>query len=157
MSSNSKTPLLGLNSWAGSDKPKRDDFNYDNEVIDTVVGEHINDQDLHLSTEEKEKLNAPFLISYYIGDGVNTRVLTLDFTPSLVIIFAHGVPLSTYDKETDHVYAFGGFATPLYSTAGIYIGENKLTVTESTGAPTMSNFYPRMNNSGYRYHYIAFK
>ena len=157
MSSTNKTPILGLNSWEGSDKPKRDDFNNDNELIDTIVGGHINNPDVHLSFDEKMKLNAPFVISYYIGDDVNTRTIPLDFTPSLVIIFAHGVPLSTYDKATDHVYAFAGFATPLYATAGIYIEENKLIVTDSTGSPTMRNFYPRMNTSGYRYHYVAFK
>lgn len=157
MSSNSKTPILGLNSWAGSDKPKRADFNYDNEVIDTVIGGHINNPEVHLTSEERTKLNAPFFIGHYIGDDVNTRVIDLDFTPSLLIIFAHGAPLSAYDKTKDHVYAFGGFATPLYSTTGIYIGENNFTITDSTGVPTISNFYPRLNTGGYRYHYVAFK
>lgn len=157
MSSNSKTPILALNSWAGSDKPKRADFNYDNEVIDTVVGGHINDTEVHLTAEERTKLNSPFYISYYIGDGINSRTINLNFTPSLVIIFAHGTPLANYDKATDHMYAFGGFATSLYSTAGIYLEENKLIVTDSTGAPTIDNFYPRMNTNGYRYQYIAFK
>jgi len=157
MSSNNKTPILGLNSWAGSDKPKRADFNHDNETIDSVVGGHINNSEVHLSAEERTKLNAPFFIGHYIGNNVNTRVIHLDFTPSLLIIFPHAVPLSTYDKATDHVYAFGGFATPLYSTTGIYMGENSFTVTDSTGVPTINNFYPRLNTDGYRYHYVAFK
>lgn len=34
MSSSNKTSYLGLNQWTGDDKPKREDFNSDNEKVD---------------------------------------------------------------------------------------------------------------------------
>ena len=157
MSSNSKTPNLNLNIWAGSDKPKRVDFNYDNETLDTVIGSHLSDTDIHITNEEREKISSPYFFGYYIGDGANTRVIHLDFTPSFLIVFANGVPMSVYDNTNDKVYSFGGIATSLYASAGIFLGENKFTVTESTGVPTVNNYYPRMNTSGYRYQYIALK
>lgn len=38
MPSSSKTGHLGLNKWSGTDKPKKDDFNQDNSLIDTACG-----------------------------------------------------------------------------------------------------------------------
>lgn len=37
MASSNKTTYLGLNRWLGTDKPKREDFNADNQKIDTKV------------------------------------------------------------------------------------------------------------------------
>lgn len=34
MGSTNKTSNLKLNSWIGSDKPQRVDFNYDNNILD---------------------------------------------------------------------------------------------------------------------------
>ncbi len=38
MPSSSKTPFLKLNKWLGLDKPKKDDFNSDNQKIDEAYG-----------------------------------------------------------------------------------------------------------------------
>lgn len=157
MSSTEKTPYLNLNKWAGSDTPKRADFNYDNETIDTVVGTHINNPLIHISDIERDKWNVPFDIGSYIGDGANNRVIKLDFTPKILIIYANCIPFSVYDKEGDKMYSFGGFATELYASPGIYLEENAVTVTDSLGVPVYDNYYPRMNTLGYRYQYIAFK
>ena len=157
MSSNGKTPNIQLNKWVGSDTPKRADFNYDNEVIDTIVGTHIANAEIHISDSERDKWNAPFRIGSYIGDGTNNRVIVLDFAPKILIAYANGIPFSVYNKDSDKIYSFGGVATSLYSSPGIYLDDNKLTVTDSLGAPAYENYYPRMNTSGYRYQYIAFK
>lgn len=55
MSSTNKTEKLGLNSWIGSDKPKRIDFNTDNEIIDRAISEHTEDTVVHINAEEREK------------------------------------------------------------------------------------------------------
>lgn len=157
MSSTEKTPNLSLNKWAGSDTPKRADFNYDNETIDTVVGTHINNPSIHISDSERDKWNAPFHIGSYIGDGANNRVIRLDFTPKILIIYANGIPLSVYDKDSNKVFSFGGFATDLYASPGIYLEEKAVTVTDSLGVAVFENYYPRLNTSGYRYQFIAFK
>lgn len=41
MPSTAKTKTLRLNQFVGSDKPKMDDFNYDNTQLETVVGGHL--------------------------------------------------------------------------------------------------------------------
>lgn len=157
MSSKEKTPNLNLNLWDGSDKPKRADFNYDNEILDSVIAAHINNADIHMSQEETEKLNSPFIMGSYIGDGASTRIIKLSFTPSFIVVFASSVPFSAYDKENNKVYSFGAAVGSAYGSSGIQMGENSFTVIESTGVATASNYYPRMNTSGYRYQYIAFR
>lgn len=157
MSSNNKTPKLGLNLWDGADKPKRADFNNDNEVIDTILGDHIVDPDCHISSAEREKLNAPYRLGHYVGDGANSRTLNIGFIPTVIIIFSNLAPLATYDKETDHVYAYAGIGTTIYASAGIYIEQDRVVVTDSLGVPTLNNFYPRLNAPNHRYQYIAFK
>lgn len=44
MASTNKTETLGLNQWIGSDKPKMEDFNSDNRLIDTALAGHRADQ-----------------------------------------------------------------------------------------------------------------
>ena len=54
MASSYKTTHLGLNSWTGSDKPKRIDFVTDNEILD----EALEDTVLLISS------HSPFFIQY---------------------------------------------------------------------------------------------
>ena len=54
MSSTNKTANLGLNSWIESDRPKRTDFVSDNTIIDNVLGNHVKDNGVHLTAEEKQ-------------------------------------------------------------------------------------------------------
>ncbi|MBR5272470.1 MAG: hypothetical protein IKU25_03635 [Clostridia bacterium] len=157
MSSNQKTPRLKLNVWDGSDKPKRADFNYDNETLDTTLGEHLDNTEIHITSQERAKWDAPFVIGTYQGNGANTRVINLDFTPSFLIVYANLIPWSVFNKDSNKVFSYGGFSTVWYSSPGIYLGENSFTVTDTPSNAVYSNFYPCMNTSGYRYQYIAFK
>lgn len=50
MPSTAKTKTLRLNQFVGSDKPKMDDFNYDNTQLETVVGGHLADAQKHLTS-----------------------------------------------------------------------------------------------------------
>ena len=54
MSSSNKTNYLGLNQFVGSDKPKMEDFNADNRLLDEKIQQHIQSQ-LHL-TEQQRKI-----------------------------------------------------------------------------------------------------
>lgn len=55
MASTYKTNYLGLNQFVGSDKPKMDDFNFDNETIDQKFQEHVQSS-LHITEEERQML-----------------------------------------------------------------------------------------------------
>ena len=52
MSSSNKTNYLGLNQFVGSDKPKMEDFNADNRLLDEKIQQHIQSQ-LHLTELSK--------------------------------------------------------------------------------------------------------
>ena len=51
----SKTKTLRLNQFVGSDKPKMDDFNYDNTQLETLVGGHLDDTEKHLTPRRNGK------------------------------------------------------------------------------------------------------
>ncbi len=59
MSSTNKTEVLRLNQWISSDKPKREDFNYDNQVIENNFNYHTSDKFIHITQGERENWNAP--------------------------------------------------------------------------------------------------
>ena len=54
MSSSNKTNYLGLNQFVGSDKPKMEDFNADNRLLDEKIQQHIQSQ-LHLTEQQRER------------------------------------------------------------------------------------------------------
>lgn len=54
MGSTNKTGELELNQWIGSDVPKMEDFNKDNEIIDKILGEHIWDISKHVTAQQKK-------------------------------------------------------------------------------------------------------
>ena len=55
MSSTNKTEVLRLNQWISSDKPKREDFNYDNQVIENNFNYHTSDKFIHITQGERQK------------------------------------------------------------------------------------------------------
>lgn len=69
MSSTYKTTNLGLNQFVGSDRPKMEDFNFDNQQIDQKFQEHVL-SNLHLTEQQREQLGkASYQIGSYSGDG----------------------------------------------------------------------------------------
>ena len=60
MASTNKTQNLGLNNWLETDKPKRIDFVSDNAIVDNILGTHIKDNDIHLTSSEKDRVSEPF-------------------------------------------------------------------------------------------------
>lgn len=56
MPTENKTTNLSLNNWLATDKPKREDFVNDNNIIDTVLGTHIADTSLHITEEFVESI-----------------------------------------------------------------------------------------------------
>ena len=67
MSSSYKTNYLGLNRFVGTDHPKMEDVNFDNQTIDAKFQEHIESK-LHITEEERQQLGVPTG-----GEGVAVR------------------------------------------------------------------------------------
>lgn len=94
MPSTNKTNHLGLNQWKESDRPVRNDFNSDNLLVDTALGEHLANGDIHVTAEEKSYIK-DWLLSYsYTGTGESSRAFVLGEKIRFVMIFAKDKPLS---------------------------------------------------------------
>ena len=65
MGSSSRTENLGLNRWIKSDRPVMEDFNADNEIVDSILGEHISNDEIHLNETQRQALALPYDMYIY--------------------------------------------------------------------------------------------
>lgn len=157
MPTENKTTNLGLNSWLGTDKPKRSDFVSDNTILDTVISNHLNDDTVHLTEEMKTLLENPFTIGVLSGNGEASKDHTLSFFPRCVLVFLRNAPFVEYDSSNGYticnsavVAADGGGGT-----LGASLFLDTLTLSQSTSAS--NGRFINLNKSGAQYFYIAFK
>ena len=158
MPTNNKTPNLNLNSWIGTDKPKRQDFVNDNNIIDSVVGSHIANTVIHMTAAEKELLNSSISVGTLAGDGNATCTHTLSFSPKLVIVFVRGESPIVYDSTNGYyIYNFA-IATQSYygSTKGASLSGTGLTLQQTQSTPS-DGIFINLNKYFEQYVYIAFK
>ncbi len=158
LSSTNKTPHLRLNSWIGGDVPKRTDFVSDNAIIDTVVGEHNDNTQIHISQSEREKWNAPYYIGKYMGTGQSTNTVTFDagFKPKWGILFSVGTYASVNDYNNKADYNYFAVFSEKGSMDGVTLGENSITVTQST-ISILGTEYKSFNENGETYVFILFR
>ncbi len=159
MSSSNKTANLKLNSWLGSDSPKREDFNNDNQIIDNAISAHIADQTLHIVSGERDKWNKPYYLMTYYGNGAASRTLSYSgagFTPSWGIIFALNYPPSVADFANESNYNYFAVFSTKGCTAGVSYTGNQLTVIQSSAA-VMKTEFRNMNATGVTYACILFR
>lgn len=158
MPTESKTPNLNLNSWTGTDKPKRADFVEDNTIIDNVLGSHIANTLIHMSAAEKELLNSTFTVGTLAGDGNSSCTHTLNFSPKFIVVFISGeVPIRYNSSENYYVYNFAIATQNTYgSTAGASLNGAQLTLQQTQGTPT-NGIFLNLNKYFEQYVYIAFK
>ena len=158
LSSTNKTEKLNLNNWSGSDIPKREDFNYDNSTLDSVLGGHIEDEIVHITSTERSKWNQPYYMGTYVGNGSNSRNITLNcnFNPSWGIIFAVNLlpHLNDYNNKAD--YNYFGLVSSNGSTIGVSLNNKTLTVVQSA-TPVSGVEYRSYNENGTIYVYIMFR
>lgn len=160
MGSTNKTVNLGLNSWIGSDKPQRVDFNNDNDILDTAIGNHNNDKTIHITQEERDNWNTFVKSGVYFGNGAAERTIELecDFDVSFAVIFASNRPVSIAGFSTSRHHNYAAFVGRLGSSAGAKFSKDyrSIVVTQSSSA-LMNNEYINLNESGVSYTYILFR
>lgn len=160
MSSTNKTKNLGLNSWIGSDKPKRLDFNTDNEIIDRAVSEHKENTTVHIDESEREKWNNYMFTGVYYGDGSTQRTITTScpFEARIGFVFANSRTISVARfSETKHNNYLGIFGL-LANSLGIKLNNDCVSFTVNQSASAMTaNEYANFNESGVAYHYVMFR
>ncbi len=158
MSSTNKTNNLGLNSFIGTDKPKREDFNLDNEIVDKALGEHLNDSTLHVSESERQKWENFCFFQTYYGDGASTKTISLngDFDVSWGIVFAVDFPVNTNDFDNISSYNYFGMFSSHGSMMGLKLSDNSLTVSQSSIALN-DTAYKSFNELSTTYVIISFR
>ena len=156
MSSASKTSNLNLNVWAGSDKPTRSDFNSDNNIIDSLCGGHISNNNIHVTAEQKSTWSNPFVIGTYFGTGVNSRTFSLGFNPRLVIVFANDYPLVTSDYTYTSSKCYAAIGTANGASMGVVLETGGFSIAQSS-VMAVDDCTAMLNQSGAVYTYIAFK
>lgn len=156
MPTENKTTNLQLNSWLGTDKPQRADFVSDNTILDSVIGAHLADLTLHLSTDDRALLTNPFTVGVVAGDGNSSKDHTFEFYPRIVFVFLRNSPFVEYDATNGYTLCNSAIAT---SDGGCSCGADlfldTLTLSQSTNASNGRFF--NLNKSGAQYVYIAFK
>lgn len=154
MASSNYTTNLGLCSWAESDRPKRADFVADNGIIDSVLGGHVADTDIHLTAAEKEQALAPYASFMYAGDGQATRTVYLGFRPKFVIVYRRDTaPVGNSSGVAVVNTGFCGYG--IGGTAGVSVASTGVTVTQHASASDGKRVC--LNESGAQYTVIAFK
>lgn len=156
MASSSKTEKLGLNQWSGDDKPKREDFNSDNRLLEALVGTHVFENTIHVTAEEKNKISTYCTVGHYIGDGEADYTHPLGFTPKAVFVFPANRPFSVYNTTENKLYNYAAAAINGYHTVGLSIVNNGFVVSDS-GTGVQGDWNVTTNRQGWNYIYIAFR
>jgi hypothetical protein len=153
MSSTNKTTNLGLNNWIETDRPKRTDFVLDNNIIDTALGNHIKDNQLHLTAEEKQRVTAPFSVFTVYGTGESTVELTPGFNPSMAIVCKKGAPFCVTENGVTKVNA--GIVTSGGTSGGLSISNNSVMLEQSSSA--VDGVYYNLNEHKALYLAVVFR
>ncbi len=158
MSSTNKTPNLELNNWVGSDIPKREDFNEDNNILDWTIGSHLDNTTMHTTAAEKTKINSPFVITAYTGNGSSSRQITItsEFEPKWGLVFKTGYTPQIMDIDNRTEYNYFGIFTQNGSNIGLSLSGKKLTVQQSATS-VLGNEIRSYNENGSSYIIIAFR
>ena len=152
MPSSFKTEKLELNFWANIDRPVRSDFNRDNTILDSTVGGHIEDNTLHLTENDRNKLRDTYAIRVLQGTDESTREITLGFSPSIVIYYATNKPPAFYADGVNKVY-FAVSAQETFGSAGIEIVNERVIITHTTTGDIRYD----LNSSSCQYVLIAIR
>ena len=159
MPTNNKTQNLHLNSWLGTDKPKREDFVSDNEILDSTISAHTTNTSVHLSAADRVKLESSRIsLIPLTGDGKAAKHHTLDITPEFVIVYLAESPLEEFDKTNNCMICNGGvcYGEGYGGTAGMSLTGNTLTLLQSQSVPSSGPFL-NLNQSCQQYFCVAFK
>lgn len=159
MSSTNKTSL-GLNSWIGSDKPQRIDFNCDNEIIDNAITSHTGDSVIHITEQERELWNSSVFMGIYYGNGVAEREIRLDcdFEPSFAIIYARNRPFSVIDFQHSVNRNYAALISRLSGSMGAgFSNDLKSLVVMQSPTALIGNENANLNESGVAYTYVVFR
>lgn len=155
MSSTNKTEYLKLNQWLGSDRPQRIDFVDDNRIIDDAIKLHNANSGIHITSEQKDKINEPYVMQSYGGTGSETYSINLGFSPKFVIVFTKNSAPMQIDSSGDIIVNQSFVAKSNGTAGGVTINGNNVIVTQSSTATDSIKY--NLNKLNGQYCIIAFK
>lgn len=170
MPSKYKTSFLKLNRYVGTDKPRMDDFNTDNLLLDNKFKEqsekitnlltHSTNTQNHITNEERKKWNnLLWEVGTYNGNGGYTQNINIGFKPRLGFIFQKDeflISASGMGGGIPQTEQRSAILTPLGCSLYCKILDDGFMVCNSDDAS--ENFrVPKLNSNGNTYIYIMFR
>lgn len=150
MASKNKSTKLGLNLWDESDRPQRADFNSDNMILDEALGGHLENEDMHLTAEEKSRVTSPLATMSYLGDGTAQRTISLPCRAEAFVVFCMEMPFGVYDSALGATKIYSAFyANGAGSQPGVSLSGTTLTVTQQSKGE--NGFAVCLNETGRHY------
>lgn len=156
MASSSKTAKLQLNLWSSTDKPARIDFVRDNQNIESAVSTHTLNSNIHLSESDRSKLTAPYMTTYYSGNGESSKSIAIGFAPKVVIIFRKNSPQIKFNSSGVPIVNGAMVIASNGNTGGAVINGTNVTVSQASAAASNGLIY-NLNENGGQYAVMAFK
>lgn len=172
MPSSNKTLSLGLNKWLGSDKPKKDDFNADNQKLDDAyktmntaltgatssISGHTGNSGIHITAAERTAWNGKdkAVSGSYKGDGANSRKITLGFSPRFGFVYAENAAVIQMEFDNKNMNILSGFLGSGGSSLGLSVDSTGFTVTNNPTARPNGHTM-RFNDSSYTYRYYVWQ
>ena len=144
MAASKKSTVLGLCLWEGTDKPRRVDFVADNEAIESQLGGHIQNDNLHLNDTRRKRLDTPTEVRTYTGTGAASRTILFGFSP-----FSQAT--------TGCTKQYAGIAADGQNSLGVTLSTAQVTVRQTQTAPTDGSGMASLNESGVTYAVLAFR
>lgn len=154
MAASEKTAVLGLSLWAGTDKPRRSDFVSDNTALETLVGGHLGDDDMHLDAARRQRLDEPISVRTYTGTGTESRRHLLSFSPRAVLVFAADKGAAEYTGAYTKLYA--AYWADGQGSRGLSVSGTQPTVLQEA-APQAGGSAAALNETGVTYVIVAFR
>ncbi|CAB1242273.1 conserved protein of unknown function [Ruminococcaceae bacterium BL-4] len=150
--SNQNKTSLGLHDWKADDKPVRLDFAEDNQLLDSLLTAHFNDNSRHKNADDP----VPMTINSYVGDGKAQQVVSLPFAARLVLVFRQNLSVVGV-RPGGEWGAYCAFAVPSdEAMAGLLLDGDSLTVMQDSSKST-TKVHNSFNESNIEYEYIAFR
>jgi len=122
---------------------------------DLLCGTHIANEDIHLSSAQKERVDAPFRAGTYMGTGAASLSINIGAKPYAVFVSALGMPpvYTNFSAATAQIY-FGFAAANSGNSIGVELTNTGFTL-HTGGSYTVGTTSAALNTAGYQYMYFA--
>lgn len=120
---------------------------------DFICSGHITNEEIHVTSHEKELWNNSVTTGFYTGTGQSTTSINLGFKPKLILVFTPDYPIMKINFTSTSASSQVGFACENFASAGISLTSGGFNIIKAT----VNGVVSFLNELGCTYCYIAFK